>query len=371
MSAISLCLLQPLASANAADEALNASAPAAVWGALVGQRLLFGDGLLRPGPADQHHPDCITTAADRPALVDVLRIAARHGTGRWWLLWPADATPSAGLLQTLAQLCAPGAPRRLVGGRAWHGPPGAQQLAPPGQFSWLLIPAGVQPGLPLDLAADPEACAGPLATALQASDVVLLDATDAAPLQRITPLPDPGPHAAAAASVLPQRPDLPRLSLLLQADPLMQQQARQQLLPGPPLPWELLSGWHGAIAQAQGELIWPLAYAIPPLALLPKVLQALEAPGCDVLLLAAELAGQWRPPDAACALPVPGTVVLKRRFCPEPAQWQAAAAQPPAIGLGQLLRQARQAGAGVVSLPLTAVCSSGSVEGLLRHSAIA
>ena len=300
------------------------------WQALGIPHLLLGESNLPPAPGRQQLPDVAYTPSDWPSLLAALRAAAQHSQRPWVLLLASDAWLSPAALKNLPQLLRAQGASQLVVGRSWRLPletlreplllreqasldeaiAKAGSLDPPQQISWILLPRGCFLHAPPDLACDPQAAAPWLMEQARQLGWAVREASAAIPVlcpQGAT-LTD-GPSAELPPCnqvVLPYEAGRPRLSLLLAAPAERAEQLAAELRPAPSLPWEVIArptssadgtghiaaAWNSALAAAQGDLIWPLMHHRPPLALLPVLLRAFDAPWVDFLQLAWSLGGQ-------------------------------------------------------------------------------
>jgi hypothetical protein len=336
------------------------------WSALGLPQILAGESSLLPDPLRTVWPEIGTTSSDQPRLSDLLRFAAEHARSEWLLLLAPDTLLTPSLRAALSQLCRPGSPRRVVVGRVWYGvdhsvdPLAAIEqgavLDPPQRFGWMLLPRGALVAAPPDLGCAPHQAASWLTDGARQLGWPILDATAAAPALRLGsaevdgPWPTPVPPTAV---VRPHQPGAPQLSLLLAAPEAELERCRQQLLPAPSLPWELIArpaessdgpgamavAWTSALAAARGELAWPITAALPSLALLPVVLRSFELPAVDLLQLGID--------------PAPGAVVAPTAWWKRLGGWSEAASGADAMAAA--VRLARERGACLSQLPFNPV----------------
>ena len=331
---------------------------AANWQALGLEQLVFGESSLPPTPLRHLLPEVRTNASDQPCLADGLAQAAGHATHPWLLLLDEEAQLTPAMVSNLEQLCRPGQRRQLVVGRAWRLP--AARLAepllaleeerfnvaiategvldPPEQPCWLLLPRGCFSQIPLELGCRPRQVVPWLASLARQLGWPVLEATAAAPTLMpkssdtasagLTAAPQPDWTSCRDASgvVLPHSPGTPRFSLLVAAPEAQLPQLRQRLQPASSLPWEVITrpdlgaaagpgstaaAWNSALADARGDLVWPLQAQLPPLALLPALLRCFEPPVVDLVHLPISLGGHTLADPAALRLQ-PGCLVGQR-----------------------------------------------------------
>ena len=293
------------------------------WQALGLPHLLLGESNLAPGPGRQQLPDVAYTSGDQPSLAAALRAAVQHSQSPWVLLLAGDAWLSPAALQNLPQLLRSERANQLVVGRAWRLPlPQLQQplllsdqtavdqalsaggsLDQPQQLSWVLLPRGCFLHAPPELSCDPAAAAPWLIKQARLLGWPVLEASAAVPLlrpQQPATTASAEPFPSCNQVVLPYEAGRPKLSLLLAAPPERAEALANQLKPAESLPWEVIvrpttaadgsgyvaAAWNSALAEAQGDLIWPLTQHAPSLALLSVLLKACDAPWVDFIRLA-------------------------------------------------------------------------------------
>jgi hypothetical protein len=368
---------------------------AANWQALGLEQLVFGESALPPTPLRQLLPEVRTNAFDQPCLADGLAQAAEHATHPWLLLLDGDAQLTPAMVSNLEQLCRPGQPRQLVVGRAWRLPPARLSdpllaldderlnqaiaadgvLDPPEQPCWLLLPRGCFSQIPQALGCRPQQVVPHLASLARQLGWPVLEATAAAPV--LLPTSSEAPSAApqpdwrscreATGVVLPYSPGSPRFSLLLAAPEAQLPALVQRLQPAPSLPWEVIArpdlgaaagpgstaaAWNSALADARGDLVWPLQAELPPLALLPALLRCFETPVVDLVHLPISLGGHTLADPAADRLQ-PGCLAVQRLWFERLGGLDERL--PAAQSLRQFLAKALQRGAHAQSLPLPAL----------------
>jgi hypothetical protein len=113
--------------------------------------------------------------------------------------------------------------------------------------------------------------------------------------------------------VLPYAAGTPRLSVLVAAPQSELETIVEQLHPAASLPWEVIArpdlpdrgpgstaaAWNSALAEARGDLVWPMASHRPALAYLPLVLRVFDAPWVDLAQFAWRLGQHHYPADDA------------------------------------------------------------------------
>ena len=347
------------------------------WPQLELPHLVIGEADLPSHPLCTRVPEVATNADDQPCLRDLLQQAAKLPTS-WIFLCTDDLHFGPEMASNLAQLCRQEGQRQLITGRAFHCPRTTVTstlkepsdvlevidrcgvLDPLEQPSWALIPRGFLLDAPVDVGCSRAQMLPWIVAASQQLGWPWLEATPVAPCLR-TRHHQPNPSIGRpSAVVLPHRPAAPRLSLLLAAPEADLDALSQQLLPDPALPWEVVSrpidvglhaAWSSALEVAQGELAWPLTPPLPPLALLPVLLEGFERPGVDFVQLAYRLGGCTLPGDdplhqeLGC---LAGQTSWWKRLLP------LSASEPDATLLHDLRRRAAHRGAGLYSLPLAA-----------------
>ena len=349
------------------------------WEVLDLPHLLVGECNLAPHPQRLHVAEVGTTNNDQPRLADLLQQANQRIERDWLLLCSPDLNFAADLCTNLPQLCRPDAPPRLISGRAWSLP--AQQkhisshhpdliaeaihtkakLDPIEQPAWALIPRGYLQQAPLHISCEPHQMFPRLREAASQLGWPHLDATAIVSCLRERSRPAPAGLGASTAVVLPHQPGAPRLSLLLAAPEHELEALSKLLLPTEQLPWEVIArpedvglwvAWSDALSAAQGELCWPVTPPLPPLALLPRLLDCFESPGIEFVQLAWSLNGAIRPEndpyhqEPGCLV---GHTAWWRRLLP---------AVPADINANQTLLRLRQTaeqrGANIYHLPMVA-----------------
>lgn len=311
-----------IAAALGADNS-DTGAISANWQALDLPHLLIGEGQLPPHPLLRHQPEVSTCNDDNPRLRDLLQCAATELESDWILLCSSELQFSADSCSQLSQLCRQGAPRRLMMGRAWcHGGNGEHSSngIPPDQIeaiidqgavldplerpSWALLPRGLLLDPPAEISCSPKVMLPWLTATTAQLDWPQLEATPIVPCLRHRTAPADPITVVPRAVVLPHTPNTPRLSLLLAAPEDQLAAHTNQLQPQPGLPWEviarpaevgLLTAWRDGLEAACGELCWPLTPPLPPLALIPAVMQAFDSPGIDLIALAWSRNGSVQP----------------------------------------------------------------------------
>jgi hypothetical protein len=297
------------------------------WEVLDLPHLLVGECNLDSQPQRHHIAEVGTTDNDQPRLADLLQQANQHSQRDWLLLCSPDLNFAADLCTNLPQLCRSDTAPRLISGRAWSQPTPQDQLSshhpeviaevihneahldPIDQPSWALIPRGFLQQAPLQISCEPHQMLPWLLDAAGQLGWPHLDATAIVSCLRGQSRPAPATLGAANAVVLPHQPGAPRLSLLLAAPEHELEALIQQLLPTEQLPWEVIArpddvgltvAWSDALRAAQGELCWPLTPPLPPLALLPRLLDCFDSPGIEFVQLAWSLNGAIRPGNDPC-----------------------------------------------------------------------
>jgi hypothetical protein len=311
---------------------------AAHWQALGLQQLVFGESGLDPTPERRLVQEVPHTPNDEPCLRAMLTAAADLTAAPWLLVVPADAhlTPTA--VRNLSQLARRDQPRQLVIGRAWRlpqhrfsGPSSGHtqahwdeaiaaegRLDPPTLFSWVLLPRAALLQAPMELGSSPSQAVPWLVDQARLLGWPVLEASSTIPVLRpaaLSPNSQPGPSQIGwpdcTGVVLPHAPGTPRLSVLVAAPQRDLEALAQRLRPVAALPWEVIlrphlpdrgpgamaAAWNSALADARGDLVWPLAVHPPALACLPLVLRLFDAPWVDLAQFACRLGQQHYPAD--------------------------------------------------------------------------
>jgi hypothetical protein len=141
----------------------------------------------------------------------------------------------------------------------------------------------------------------------------------------------------------------------------------EALKPAASLPWEVIArpdlgpdvgpgstaaAWNSALAEARGDLVWPLSTQLPSLALVPTMLRCFDAPVVDLVHLPQSCAGRVIS-DASAARLQPGCLVAGRGWFQRLGGLDEAL---PATGsLRAFLGKARRRGAHAHYLPLPAI----------------
>jgi hypothetical protein len=279
------------------------------------------------------------TPQDEPCLRAILSAAADLTTVPWLLLVAADAhlTPTA--FHSLSQLARRDQPRQLVIGRAWRLPqrrfsettiPHEQaywdqaiaaegRLDPPTHFSWALLPRAALLHAPMGLGSSLDQAVPWLVDQARALGWPVLEASSAIPLLRPECSGRQRPDTTQAGwpdctgVVLPYAAGTPRLSVLVAAPQSELETIVGQLHPAASLPWEVIArpdlpdrgpgstaaAWNSALAEARGDLVWPMASHRPALAYLPLVLRVFDAPWVDLAQFAWRLGQHHYPADDA------------------------------------------------------------------------
>jgi hypothetical protein len=370
------------------------------WQNLGLDQLIVGETSLAPVSGRQLIAEVATTLEDKPCLGPLLGEAASRSQASWLLLLPPDACLTPGAIHNLEQLCRPGRPRQLVIGRSWRLPAptlsdpslcldpkrfdasiaAAGHLDSPAQPSWVLLPAGCFSHAPPSLACTPEAAIPWLVQQARWLGWPVLEASSAIPVVRPRQFqtresqardPHGGPAGAPLCTgvVLPYAADAPKLSLLVAAPEDQLAQLQAALCPAPSLPWEVIArpdwtgqgpgslaaAWNSALADARGELVWPLAAVLPPLALIPVLLRCFDAPWVDLVQLASRLGDQhWPATDPSRV--APGCLVAQRTWIERLGGFDE---HLPSHRILQQFRQRAQArGASLRHLPLEAISPS-------------
>ena len=351
------------------------------WPQLELPHLVIGEADLLPHPLRTRVPEVATNTDDQPCLRDLLQQAAKLPSP-WILFCTDDLHFGPDMAANLAQLCRQEGQRQLITGRAFHCPRTTDPstltepddvldaidrygvLDPLEQPSWALIPRGLLLDAPADVGCSRAQMLPWIVAAAHQLGWPWLEATPVAPCLRSEhhqPIPCIGRPTAVA---LPHIAEAPCLSLLLAAPEQQLEPLQRHLRPEAPLPWEVITrpaevgvttAWRDALTQARGELCWPLLPPLPPLAMLPVLLEAFDRPGVDVVQLGWSLNGTQRPGDDPLHQE-PGCLVAhtawwKRLLDNHGPEHDAAT---PQEWLLQLRQQAQARGAGCLSLPLVA-----------------
>ena len=331
----------------------NLEAAAANWQALGLPQLVFGESNLHPTAERQLLEEVPHTPQDQPCLGAVLSGAVGLSSAPWLLLLSADAhlTPTA--VENISQLARPDQPKQLVIGRAWRLPPKRFQelsmsqeqgqwddaiaaqgrLDPPSQFSWVLLPRAALLQAPAWLGAAPEQAVPWLVEqartlgwpVLEASSAIAL-LRPAAPTLQLPSVRQASPPECTGV-VLPHAAGAPRLSILVAAPPESLEGILETLCPAASLPWEVIvrpdladggpgsttAAWNSALADARGDLVWPLASHHPALAFFPYGLRLFDAPWVDLAQFAWRLGAHHHPADDPYRVE-PGTLVAQRSW---------------------------------------------------------
>ena len=373
---------------------------AANWQNLGLDQLIVGETSLAPLSGRQLIAEIPTTLEDQPCLGPLLAEATSRSQAPWLLLVPPDACLTPGAIHNLEQLCRPGRPRQLVIGRSWRLPAptladpslcldpkrfdasiaAAGHLDAPTQPSWVLLPAGCFSHAPPSLACTPEAAIPWLVQQARWLGWPVLEASSAIPVVR--PRDSHAPHSQArdllgglaeappcTGVVLPDAADAPKLTLLLAAPEDQLEPLQRALCPAPSLPWEVIArpdwpgqgpgslaaAWNSGLAEARGELVWPLAAVLPPLALIPVVLRCFDAPFVDLVQLASRLGNHHGPATDPTRI-APGCLVAQRPWIGRLGGFDE---NLPRHRILQQFRQRAQArGASLRHLPLEAITPS-------------
>lgn len=363
---------------------------AANWQALGLEQLVFGESSLPSTPLRRVFPSVRTTEEDEPCLGDLLAQATQHTSKAWLLLLAPEAWLTPSCLTNLDQLCRPGRPRQLVIGRAWRLPRAVMRdplvaleeerldgvLAEAGaldrhdHISWLLLPSGAFAHAPSHLGCRPADVAPWLFQQALQLGWPVLDATAAAPVLRGQ---DPAQSGQTGAHqlqptgvVLPYNPGAPRLSFLLAAPESQLPALVQALKPVDALPWEVIArpdlgaaagpgstaaAWNSALADAQGDLVWPLGVHRPDLALLPALFRCFEIPGVDLVHLPWALGAEVVADPVGARLQT-GCLLGQRVWFQRLGGFDEAQAAPQC--LRHFLSKAQRRGAGTRMFPLSA-----------------
>ena len=359
-------------------------AAAANWQAHGLQQLVFGETSLVPTSERELVPEVPHTSGDEPCLGSVLAEAAHRTQAPWLLLVPPDAHLSPAALANLAQLARPDRPRQLVMGRAWRLPQprladpslslSQQQvdtaiaadgaLDPPGCAGWLLLPRGAFAHAPTELSADPEQAVPWLVEQASRLGWPVLEASSAIPVLRPTAAHSPSSHRArpgCTGVVLPFDPGAPRLSLLVAGIPSELESLAERLRPVDSLPWEVITrpdlgvpgstaaAWNSALADARGDVVWPLMAHIPALPLLPLAMRAFDAPWVDFAQFAWRL-GSHHHPSRDPHRVEPGCLLGQRSWFQRVGGFDESL--DAAKALQQVSRRALERGASIHALPL-------------------
>ena len=324
------------------------------WSVLGIEHLIFGECELPPSPQRRVFPEIRLTSDDQASLADLLGCAALHASHPWILLFEHPALLTPDFVRSIDELCRPERLSLLALGRAWRLPDPAldNPLLPldeqllhgamatagvldhPGCPSWLLLPRGSFVHAPAALSWRPSACLAWLVAQARTLGWPILEASAAAPLlvPESTPcaplLPGPAWRSCRDATgvVLPFNPGAPRLSFLLAAPEAELPELAEALKPAASLPWEVIArpdlgpdagpgstaaAWNSALAEARGDLVWPLSTQLPSLALVPTMLRCFDAPVVDLVHLPQSCAGRVIS-DASAARLQPGCLVAGR-----------------------------------------------------------
>ncbi len=298
MPAFSVCV--PITPSLAHDHG-QALQVAQRWLSTSGDLLLFGEWGVPEGPGGQLVPELRTTAADRPRLDDLLRLASARRPSNALLLIHPGAEPDPGWFEVVAELADRDTPA-LAWGRAWRraGPDAVERLDPSSRPAWVLIPHGAwapPPHLAPDLAADPALVLPWLLDLARQQGWDALDCSDVAPLRctgGATEALDESlgrwfganqPEGALIQRLGSGPAGTVRLSLLLEGSQAERDRWRAMLLPGGSLPWEIAA----SSREASADLLWLMDTSRwpdpPPLALLPLVIRAFRHPWVDGVLI--------------------------------------------------------------------------------------
>ncbi len=331
----------------------NLEAAAANWQALGLQQLVFGESSLQPTAGRQLLEEVPHTPQDEPCLGAILSAAVGLSAAPWLLLVAAEAhlTPTA--VDNLSQLARPDHPKQLVIGRAWRLPPqrlrdlasaedqgpwddaiAAQgRLDPPTQFSWVLLPRDALLEAPAWLGASPEQAVPWLVDQARTLGWPVLEASSAiallrpsAPALQLSSVRQARPPECTGV-VLPHAAGAPRLSVLVAAPPEDLEGIVETLRPAVSLPWEVIvrpdltdwepgsttAAWNSALADARGDLVWPLACHHPALAYFAYVLRLFDQPWVDLAQFAWRLGEHHHPADDLHRVE-PGTLVAQRSW---------------------------------------------------------
>lgn len=331
----------------------NFEAAAANWQALGLQQLVFGESRLHPTPERQLLEAVPHTPEDVPCLGAVLAGAAGLAAAPWLLLLSAEAQLTPTAVANLSQLARLDQPQQLVIGRAWRLPPeqfrdagipqaqghwddaiAAQgRLDPPSQFSWALLPRAALLQAPAWLGASPEQAVPWLVQQARSLGWPVLEASSAIGLVRpASPVPQRPPSRqarppACTGVVLPHAAGAPRLSLLVAAPAEQLDGIVETLRPAGSLPWEVIvrpdlaegapgstaAAWNSALAEARGDLVWPLGAHHPALASFAYVLRLFDQPWVDLAQWAWRLGAHHHPADDPHRVE-PGTLVAQRSW---------------------------------------------------------
>ena len=325
---------------------------AASWQRQELHQLIFGETSLISTPERQLITEVPTTAADEPCLGFMLAAAAKLSPAPWLLLLASDARLTPGAVENLKQLCRPSQTRQLVVGRAWRLPTDQfsdgsisldqercnnaiatyGQLDNPSLISWILLPRHALVHVPAAIGASPEQSVGWLVDQAHIMGWPVLEASSAIPLLRpskpkVSQGSAPEERPRCTGVVLPFKPGAPRLSLLLAAPEDQLDQLSERLAPAASLPWEVIAradlpdafpsstaaAWNSALADARGDLVWPLSIHLPPLALIAVLLKTFDAPWVDLVQLAWRLGDHHHPAEDPYRVE-PGCLVGQRNW---------------------------------------------------------
>jgi Fe-S-cluster formation regulator IscX/YfhJ len=373
---------------------------AANWQNLALNQVIVGETSLVPVNGRELIAEIPTTLEDQPCLGPLLAEAASRSQSSWLLLVPPDACLTPAAVQNLEQLCRPGRPRQLVIGRSWRLPATTLvdpslcldpkrfdasiaangHLDSPTHPSWVLLPVGCFHHAPPSLACTPQAAIPWLVKQAHWLGWPVLEASLA--ISVVRPRDSQARQSQARDShggfakaplctgvVLPYAADAPKVTLLLAAPEDQLEPLQAALCPAPSLPWEVIArpdwtgqgpgslaaAWNSALAEARGELVWPLAAVLPPLALIPVLLRCFDAPWVDLVQLASRLGDQhW--PAADPYRVAPGCLVAQRTWIERLGGFDEDL--PPHRILQQFRQRALARGASLRHLPLEAITLS-------------
>ncbi|NDC16065.1 MAG: glycosyltransferase family 2 protein, partial [Synechococcaceae bacterium WB9_2_170] len=207
-------------------------------------------------------------------------------------------------------------------------------LDPPTRFSWVLLPRAALQQPPLTLGSSLEQAVPWLVDQARTLGWPVLEASSAIPLLR----PTDSPGLLQAAPIQTWRPDCtgvvlpyaagqPRLSVLVASPQGDLEAVAERLRPAASLPWEVIvrpdlpdrgpgstaAAWNSALADARGDLVWPLAAHCPALASLPLVLRVFDAPWVDLAQFAWRLGQHHHPADDPYRVE-PGCLLAQRSW---------------------------------------------------------